>query len=77
MTRRIPGALDAAALARLAGHVSDDDYRQRADHHRPDVAGLRDEVMRMFHAGLTARDIAVALRLDLPRVQEWIAGATS
>lgn len=78
MTRgTIPGALDAEALARLAGHVDDNDYRRRADHHRPDTDGLRDEALRMFHAGLTARDIAVALRVDLPRVQEWIAGATA
>lgn len=75
--RRIAGKLDAAALARLAGHVDDAAYRQRADAHRPDDSGLRDEALRLFHVGLSARDIACALRIDLALVQEWIARATA
>lgn len=75
MTRRISGRLDAAALARLAGHVDDDAYRQRADHHRPDTDGLRDEALRLIGTGLSVRDVATALRVGEDVVRTWAAGA--
>lgn len=74
---RIGGELDLHALSVLAGHVTDGEYRERADAHRPDADGLRSEALRMWHAGLTARDISVALRLAEPMVQEWIAQASA
>lgn len=75
--KRIPGNLDAAGLALLAGHVDDDEYRRRADAFKPDEAGLKAEALRLWHSGYTARDISVALRLAEDVVQNWIAGASS
>ncbi len=75
--RRIAGKLDNPALAALAGHVTDDEYIRRAQANRPDDAGLHDEVMRMFHSGLTAADISQALRLPLDQVQTWLARGTA
>jgi hypothetical protein len=47
-----------------AEHVTDADYNARANQHRPDApAALATEIRRMHADGLTARDIAEALRL--------------
>jgi hypothetical protein len=44
--------------------VTDADYNARASQHRPDdPAALATEIRRMHESGLTARDIAEALRL--------------
>lgn len=62
MNRMIPGAMDYSRLAQL---------------HRPtDPAKVRDEVRRLSTTGLTAVDIATALRLDLAAVREMLAGAS-
>jgi hypothetical protein len=42
------------------------DYTQRADQHRPaDRSAIAIEAKRLHGAGLTARDIAAAFRIDL------------
>jgi hypothetical protein len=71
MTKLIPGVIDAAGLALLAGHVTDDEYKERADAHRPDVDGLRAEAVRLLGTGLSVRDVAVALRLGEDVVKNW------
>lgn len=78
MTRqRIGGPLGLDALDALAGTVTDDDYIRRAQANRPDDDGIRAEALRLFHSGLTAADIAQALRVDLATAQTWIARGTS
>lgn len=72
MTRRtIPGTLDAAGLALLAGHVSDDEYIRRAQKHKPDVDGLKAEALRLLASGLSVQDVAQALRLAPDLVANW------
>lgn len=52
------------------------DYSVLARKHMPaDPAKLRDEVRRLSSTGLTAADIATALRLNLAAVREMLAGA--
>lgn len=77
MTRIIPGVLDMRGLDLLTGRIDDETYRQLADKDRPGPDGLKAEAKRLFHGGLTARDIAVALRLSEPVVQQWLAEVTS
>jgi hypothetical protein len=48
-------------------------YDQRAAQHRPQGAQLEAEIRRLHAAGLTARDIAVALRLQLDLVVNVLA----
>jgi hypothetical protein len=45
-------------------------YIARADQHKPTGQPLQGEIHRLSKGGLTPRDIAVALRLDLPAVVE-------
>ena len=54
------------------------DYDKLARIHRPsDPAVLPLEIRRLRQNGLTARDIAAALRLDLGQVLEALVGPTS
>lgn len=49
------------------------DYNRLAQMNRPmDQESLRNEVRRLRTTGLTAADIAVALRLGLPQVLEML-----
>ncbi len=49
-------------------------YRKRAERYRPtDLAQLRTEVVRLRATGLTASDIATALRVDFAVVVNWLA----
>ncbi len=49
-------------------------YYERAQEHRPtDIEQLRAEVIRLRATGLTARDIASSLHLDLAAVITWLA----
>lgn len=73
MPGSIGGTLDAAGLARLAGHVDDAEYRRRAELNRPDPDGLRLEALRLHAAGLKADDISTALRVPLDIIQTWLA----
>lgn len=58
--RRIPGWLDATALEALYGR----------DQHRPvDRPTLRAAAVELSRRGLTARDVAAALRLSEAAVQ--------
>ncbi|MCE7901880.1 MAG: hypothetical protein DYH20_04285 [Gammaproteobacteria bacterium PRO9] len=78
MTRPIAGTLDAAGLARLAGHVDDAEYRRRAELNRPDPDGLRLEALRLHATGLRAADISTALKVPLDIIETWLArGAES
>lgn len=54
---RIGGPLDYHLLARL---------------HRPDDAGLAAEARRLAREGLTAADIAMALRVHRTQVETWL-----
>ncbi|MBL8224486.1 MAG: hypothetical protein JNM50_04075 [Chromatiales bacterium] len=50
------------------------DYRLLAELFRPvDHEGLAREARRLARQGLTARDVAAALRLQPDQVQRWIA----
>ena len=72
MSRPIPGVLNMAALAMLAGKTHDD----RAQAYRPtDPAALAAEIRRLAASGLTGRDISVALRVGLGQVLEALQGA--
>lgn len=77
MSRTIGGTVDAAALARLAGHVDDAEYRRRAEANRPDPDGLRLEALRLHEIGLKADDISTALRVPPDIVQTWLARGTT
>lgn len=68
----IGGRLDAAGLARVAGHIDDAEYRRRAETNRPDVEGLKEEALRLHASGLSARDVAAALRLSPDTVVNWL-----
>ncbi len=49
-------------------------YHEMSQQHRPtDDVALATEVRRLSTTGLTAQDIAVALRLSLPVVREMVA----
>lgn len=86
MSRRIgpadlaPGAL-SQARARYAAAVQRSDaspaeYRARAELHRPVAPGaIAAEVRRLAASGLTAGDIASALRLDVVAVHDALRGA--
>ena len=50
-------------------------YEQRAQRHRPsDPARVRAEIVRLMGQGLSTRDVATALRLDVPAVLNLLAG---
>jgi transposase-like protein len=51
----------------LAGGTAYDEHAQR---HRPDAAGIAAEVQRLAQQGLTPRDIASALRVNIAAVLE-------
>ncbi len=49
------------------------DYQRRADQHRPrDESAMARECSRLVATGLTPRDVATALRLDLAEVLAWL-----
>jgi len=48
-------------------------YDQRAAQHRPQGAQLEAEIRRLHASGLTAQDIATALRLQLDQVINVLA----
>lgn len=66
----IPGRLDMAALAALSSNLP---YDARANQHRPtDPRAIDAEMRRLKAAGLTARDISTALRIDLAHVSNVV-----
>ncbi len=74
MSRPIPGTLNMAALALLAGKPLTHD--ERAQVHRPtNPAALAAEIRRLAATGLTARDISIALRVGLGQVLEALQDA--
>lgn len=77
MSRPIGGQVDAAALARLSGRIDDQQYIERSQRHRPDVAGLMAEAQRLHAAGLRVNDIATALRVAPDLVTNWLARGTT
>lgn len=49
------------------------DYRLLANQHRPpDDAAIAEEVKRLSRSGLTSRDIAQALQLSWPAVEQLL-----
>lgn len=68
----IGGRVDAAGLA-ILGRIDDQQYVERAQRHRPDVEGLMAEARRLHASGLSARDVATALRLSPDTVINWLA----
>jgi hypothetical protein len=68
-----PGTLGMAELTTLAGPT----LEQRRNQHRPiDQAAIAAEVRRLHGSGLTAHDIAGALRLSFADVLRVIAGTS-
>ena len=48
-------------------------YQHRAQQHRPrDESAMARECSRLVSTGLTPRDVATALRLDLGEVLTWL-----
>lgn len=68
--RTIPGTLGLAELEALTGRT----YHDRANEHRPaDQAAIAAEIRRLRSGGLTATDIAGALRISLGEVLRLLA----
>lgn len=71
----LPDVRARYAAAVQASDAAPADYRARAELHRPaDPGAIAAEVRRMAASGLTAADVASALRLPLGDVLEALQG---
>lgn len=75
MKQQLGGKLDWRGMALLAGAITDEEYRARAERHRPPITGIHAEALRLLATGLSARDVAQALRVAEDLVVSWARAA--
>jgi hypothetical protein len=67
--------MDGGANPELGPVAADREYTSRADRHRPAVDGVKREALCLLTAGLSERDVSVALRVAEPVIGAWAAAS--